>query len=523
MEVGLGCERCRTWEEEMYWKRFNSMHFFQILPNDFHHHLVLPLKFAENMITELPGKVSLIGPSGTVWDVAVAKTNNITFGGDGWKEFVKAHDLEVNCILVFKYKRNFGFEVLIFDQVSLCEKEAAYFVKKCEHTKSNHHENDKKRSSIEAFSTEVVEDEDKDDNDSEFVALKKARKDCEKLVCVGERDNPQTQQKCSSDGIIQGRGTPTEVVPLKSASELHDKSGAEKPKGNEAAEKQHVPETGGSTLEMGHSHESSQTKGKKPNENEAAEEQNSPEIGGSTLETVHSHKPRTRGRPKKRIAPRSLRELIFESRNKPNGNGATKDQNSPDIGGSTDDMVHSHKSVETRGRPKKRVASKSPRKLVFGSDSAKKRYSKEYISNRRPVAEMEKENALQRAREEQNERSFTAVMRPTSVYRRFFLNVPTEWMHKHLPHRHHEVVLRVGEKTWVAMFYYYNSQKGGGISGTGWKKFALDNFLEEFDVCHFKLASQKDDPDVVFDVDIFRVIPEIVAPSPNAVVSSTIA
>lgn len=97
------------------------------------------------MTTHVPDIVSLIGPSGTMWEVETQKTDNLLLVGDGWKNFVKTYELEENCLLMFKYKRNSRFEVLIFDQESFCEKESCYFVKKCRHTKSEH-ENHKKRS-----------------------------------------------------------------------------------------------------------------------------------------------------------------------------------------------------------------------------------------------------------------------------------------------------------------------------------------------------------------------------------------
>lgn len=62
----------------------------------------------------------------------------------------------------------------------------------------------------------------------------------------------------------------------------------------------------------------------------------------------------------------------------------------------------------------------------------------------------------------------------------------------------------------TSLFYY--GSRGGGLS-TGWKKFALENFLEEFDVLVFKLVSKKDEV-AVLDVDIFRVVSNIVPPLP---------
>lgn len=74
------------------------------------------------------------------------------------------------------------------------------------------------------------------------------------------------------------------------------------------------------------------------------------------------------------------------------------------------------------------------------------------------------------------------------------------------------MVLRMGEKTWLV--YFYHSGKGWGGFTTGWKKFVIDNSLEESDACLFKLATPKDDPEIIMDVEIFRVIPEIAPASP---------
>ncbi|KAF3617815.1 hypothetical protein T459_13146 [Capsicum annuum] len=56
---------------------------------------------------------------------------------DGWKEFVDAHSLEEDDLLIFKYNGSSRFDVSVFDRQSLCEKlcekEVSCFVKKCEH------------------------------------------------------------------------------------------------------------------------------------------------------------------------------------------------------------------------------------------------------------------------------------------------------------------------------------------------------------------------------------------------------
>ncbi|KAL2907163.1 B3 domain-containing protein REM16 [Bienertia sinuspersici] len=148
MEKNKNLGKSRTWEEQIYWKHFHSIHFLQILPTSFHHHLTLPTKFTANEMTNLPENAILKGPNGTIWHVSLLNddSNHVMLSGDGWKEFVKAYSLLKNDLLMFKYdKTNKCFEVLIFDRASSCEREASYFVKMCGLSQSNAVEMERRR------------------------------------------------------------------------------------------------------------------------------------------------------------------------------------------------------------------------------------------------------------------------------------------------------------------------------------------------------------------------------------------
>ncbi|CAL1396193.1 unnamed protein product [Linum trigynum] len=128
-----------------------------------------------------------------------------------------------------------------------------------------------------------------------------------------------------------------------------------------------------------------------------------------------------------------------------------------------------------------------------------------YISLRKMVTEAEKRKALQSAQDAVTADGFYVVMKPTHVYRKFFMSIPTVWMNKHLPLLlKHAVVLKMKDKTWTTKFTYQQSRKSGGLSA-GWKSFAAENNLDEFDVCVFE-------PDAPFytsislNVKIVRVI-----------------
>lgn len=81
--------------------------------------------------------MTLKGPSGATWDVGLTSNDNKLYFKHGWQDFVKAHSLEQNDLLIFRYNGGSQFDVLVFDWKSFCEKEASYFVKICEHKKGD--------------------------------------------------------------------------------------------------------------------------------------------------------------------------------------------------------------------------------------------------------------------------------------------------------------------------------------------------------------------------------------------------
>ncbi|XVF36201.1 hypothetical protein REPUB_Repub19eG0037800 [Reevesia pubescens] len=135
-QMGDTCKDCRSWEEEIFWTHFQSIHFSQFLLGDFLQRLKIPEKFAKNIKKKLPETVSLKGPSGIIWDVRLTADdeNETLFFGHGWNNFVKDHSLVENDFLIFKYNGVSHFDVLMFDGQSLCEKASSYFVRKCVHT-----------------------------------------------------------------------------------------------------------------------------------------------------------------------------------------------------------------------------------------------------------------------------------------------------------------------------------------------------------------------------------------------------
>ncbi|KAI9113204.1 hypothetical protein K1719_015729 [Acacia pycnantha] len=132
--MGENCQSCRSWVDDIYWSRFQFVHFAHFLPKGFDRQLALPKSFSDNLRKKLPDNVILKGPGGDVWSVGLTTRNDTLHFTHGWQQFVKDHCLEENDLLVFKYNNESQFEVLIFGQESSCEKAASYFIRKCGHT-----------------------------------------------------------------------------------------------------------------------------------------------------------------------------------------------------------------------------------------------------------------------------------------------------------------------------------------------------------------------------------------------------
>ncbi|XP_004499104.3 B3 domain-containing protein REM16-like [Cicer arietinum] len=130
-----------------------------------------------------------------------------------------------------------------------------------------------------------------------------------------------------------------------------------------------------------------------------------------------------------------------------------------------------------------------------------------YTSNRRPVTQNEIENTLLLAQAACTNECLLVTMRPSHVYKRFYVSFPNKWILSYISPSSQEVILRMGEGEWIAKYCYHNIRNNGGLTG-GWKYFALDNNLEEFDVCLFKPSGHLMDR-LIIEMSIFRVVEEI--------------
>ncbi|XP_058731657.1 uncharacterized protein LOC131603372 [Vicia villosa] len=481
---------CKAWEEDIYWTHFQFIHFTRFLRSDFDQQLELPKTFSDNIKKNLPESVTLKGPGGMLWNIELTTRDNTLYLTHGWQQFVKEHSLKENDFLVFKYNGESLFEVLTFDGESLCEKAACYFVRKCQH----------------AVNTEQGGgcSSPKRDSDNSVEEVKTPNG-------VDEGVSPEKSLHLNSirvplDVPIEATNGKTSNVGVESASaeqfmsdvitDTEPKTAPSQTTGKRTRRPSKTPSNGVDECVSPEksSHLNSirvpldipleTTNGKTSNadvESASAEQFMSDAVTHTEPKTVPSQ---TTGK--------RARRLVYADTSVPN-----KKRGRPTK------TTNSHKralNCDSGAELSPKVSPKASPKVGSGTQEL-------YTSNRRPVTKNEIENTLQLAQATCAEDTLLVTMRPTHVYKKFFVSFPNKWRINHLSSSSQNVILRMGKIEWLGKYRYHKTRSNGGLTG-GWKHFALENNLEEFDVCLFKPAGHMDKT-LILEMTIFRVVEEI--------------
>ncbi|XP_062202648.1 B3 domain-containing protein Os12g0592300-like [Phragmites australis] len=103
-----------------------KIRFSKVMTGDFARGISIPEKFTKDFIKQITKGFDLKVPSGETWHVGVDKHADELFLMSGWEDFVKAHELQENDLLIFTCNGNSSFDVLIFEE-SGCEKVYSLF------------------------------------------------------------------------------------------------------------------------------------------------------------------------------------------------------------------------------------------------------------------------------------------------------------------------------------------------------------------------------------------------------------
>ncbi|XP_058727665.1 uncharacterized protein LOC131599270 [Vicia villosa] len=665
---------CKTWEEDIYWTRFQFIRFTQFLRSDFDQQLALPKTFCDNIKKALPESVTLKDPGGVLWNIEVTSRDDTLYLTHGWQQFVKEHSLKENDFLVFKYNGESLFEVLIFDE-SLCEKAACYFVRKCQHAVNTEQgggcgspKKDSDNSVEEVKTPSNAVDEGVSPEKSLHLNSIRVPLDVPIETTNGKTSNvgieSASAEQFLSDAITdtEPKTTPSKTTgkrmrrPVYADTSVPGKKRGRPPKTDNSVEVNtpngvdegvspekslhlnsiQVPlavpieTTNGKTSNAGVGSASdelfmsdavtdtepktvpSQTTGKRtrrpvyantsvPSKKRGRprktdnyfEEVNTPngvDEGVSPEKSLHLNSIQvpltvpietTNGKtsveevktpsngvdegvsPEKSLHPNSIQvplDVPIETTNGKSSNDGVEsasdelfmsdavtdtepktvpsqttgkrtrrppktvyaDTSVPSkMRGRPPKTVYANTSVPSkkRGRPPKTTKSHeralnsvsgpelSPKVSPKASPKVGSGSKQLYTSNRRSVTKNEIENTLQLAQATCAEDTLLVTMRPTHVYKRFFVSFPNKWRINHLSSSSQDVILRMGKREWLGKYLYHNIRSNGGITG-GWKHFALENNLEEFDVCLFKPAGHMGKT-LILEMTIFRVVEEI--------------
>ncbi|XP_078153988.1 B3 domain-containing protein Os03g0620400-like [Carex rostrata] len=102
--------------------------FYVKMDSSLMHSMNIPQKFTKMFLGSMSDNIELEGPSGNTWHVKMMRSDNTFSLQSGWKEFVTANKIDENDFIVFTYKDNSSFKVVIYDR-SGCEKVAPFFAK----------------------------------------------------------------------------------------------------------------------------------------------------------------------------------------------------------------------------------------------------------------------------------------------------------------------------------------------------------------------------------------------------------
>ncbi|KAH9758459.1 B3 domain-containing protein REM16 [Citrus sinensis] len=417
----------------------------------------IPEKVARNLRTKLPVTVSLKAPSGFTWVVGITTRDHTLYFSHGWPEFVKDHFLGENDILFFKYNGGSHFDVLMFDGQSQCEKAVSYFVKKCGHTEhSNRRETRRK---IRETSVEGIPNSSHCDVDI-TPPEKRSDDDINKIPVGQPIVTPASSKRIRRDD------TSNEFVRSRRNSYFVKKR-KHKDHGSVSQTKRRIGESCVEGI---------------PNSSDCDVDVTLPEkASNDEINKIPVGEPIVTLDSSKRIwRVDSSNELAHTRRSSRS------------------------KTLSTNFAELLKTKTGDEQTIINGNVAL----SPPFTSNRRPVTQDEKNNALLMAQAVSTTDSFTVVMRPTHVYKRFYMAIPASWMSKYLTLENQDVILRLNEKTWITRFQFCKPRCSGGLSG-GWKNFAVDNHLDEFDVCVFSPDNPGTKP-MVLNVSIFRVVNAVV-------------
>ncbi|XP_044970657.1 CWF19-like protein 2 [Hordeum vulgare subsp. vulgare] len=131
----------------------------------------------------------------------------------------------------------------------------------------------------------------------------------------------------------------------------------------------------------------------------------------------------------------------------------------------------------------------------------------ELKSQRRPVTQSDKKDAMNRARRLESKRPYVMKeMNHTNVYGSCFMIIPDMFVENFLPKDSRKMTLWDPQaKPWKVSYEYTGGERPRAAFSTGWGVLAMENNLEKWDICILELLDQEDN----IKLHVFRAVLEI--------------
>ncbi|KAF7011242.1 hypothetical protein CFC21_025571 [Triticum aestivum] len=131
----------------------------------------------------------------------------------------------------------------------------------------------------------------------------------------------------------------------------------------------------------------------------------------------------------------------------------------------------------------------------------------ELKSQRRPITQRDEEYAMERTQRFQSKRPFVIKeMKHTDVYVSYFMIIPDMFVEKFLPKESRKMTLWDPQaKPWKVWYEYTGGECPRAAFSAGWGALAMENYLEERDLCVFELL----DDDYNIKLHVYRAVLDI--------------
>lgn len=463
--------------------------FFKVvMPGHCTEQVEIPSSLNGYLENESPGVVSLRGPSGNTWLVELAANSRGLHLAHGWKEFFNDHRIQLEYFLVFLYEGQSQFSVRVFDK-SGCEAHDAFLARPCNDTVTNDDEGG------------MITNVDGMDPQEEHIGHVAAENDGGDMgTNVGGTD--QMEEDACSLAEEDKEDMDTNAG---DTNPQEEDTGGEEPECSEEEEDER---------HMG-SNDASDTSEKNDQDDNANSAPDTSQDDG-VYHGLNTRKKRFRkidgilaeddrhASKKRKVMGKRCVASPHSSASKITASGATM---------KVPDTTNISKSIVPRPpRFHCTLFNKSNNVPQPGEVLTKVQRRPALISQRRPVTEEEKSDALERAMRFRSPRPFThKALTYSEVYTTYFMVIPHEFVQKYLPKHSRKMTLWDPQaKPWEVSYVYWewDSCSSGAAFSAGWGAFAAYNNLEKSDVCVFEILDDDDD-EYSIKVHIHRVVLEI--------------